>query len=318
MTDLSAWPALVLTAGLGTRLRPLSLVRAKAALPVAGDALVRRVLGWLRDAGVRRVVLNLHHLPETITPHVGDGSDLGLDVRYSWEPVILGSAGGPRRARPLLDAERFLIVNGDTLTEASLTALTARHLASGARVTMTVTPGDVKYGGVMADADDVVHGFARAEADRSDEATAMRPSELAALSRYHFVGIQAVEAEVFDDVRDDQPSETVRAVYPQLIAKRPGSVRIYRTDADFHDIGTPAGYLASAMRFGPGPQIGRNTHVHPTARIPGCIVWDRATIGPGAELVDCIVADDVAIAAGERHRRQAIVLVDGRTIVTPL
>ena len=82
MTDLSRWPALVLTAGLATRLQPLSSVRAKAALPVAGEALVLRILRSLHAAGVTRVVLNLHHRAETITREVGDGSTLGLSVRY--------------------------------------------------------------------------------------------------------------------------------------------------------------------------------------------------------------------------------------------
>src|SRR5512142_2155797 len=99
-------PALVLAAGFGTRLRPLSLVRAKPAMPVAGEALIRRILRALVQAGVRRAVVNLHHLPETICAALGDGSDLGVQVRYSWENPILGSAGGPRRALPLLDADR--------------------------------------------------------------------------------------------------------------------------------------------------------------------------------------------------------------------
>jgi NDP-sugar pyrophosphorylase family protein len=86
-------PALVLTAGLATRLRSLSCVRAKAAVPVAGEPLVRRILRQLRAADVRDAVLNLHHLPHTITRVVGDGSDLGIRVRYSWEVPVLGSAG---------------------------------------------------------------------------------------------------------------------------------------------------------------------------------------------------------------------------------
>ena len=85
----------LLTAGLGTRLRPLSAVRAKPALPVAGEALVRRILGWLAASGVTDVVLNLHHRPETVCAVVGDGSDLGVRVRYSWENPVLGSGGRP-------------------------------------------------------------------------------------------------------------------------------------------------------------------------------------------------------------------------------
>src|SRR4051812_32950178 len=105
-------------------MRPLSDVRAKAAVPVAGEPLVRRSLAWLQSQGVRDVVLNLHHRPETITTIVGDGSDLGVRVRYSWEqPRVLGSAGGPRQALPLIDgsaADPLLIVNGDTLTDVDL------------------------------------------------------------------------------------------------------------------------------------------------------------------------------------------------------
>jgi len=136
-------PALVLTAGLATRLRPLSLVRAKAALPVAGEPLVNRILRQLSSAGVEDAVLNLHHLPHSITRHVGDGAQLGLRVRYSWEDPVLGSAGGPTRALPLIRAlpgapSTFLIVNGDTLTDVDPGAVAAAHRASGALITMAV------------------------------------------------------------------------------------------------------------------------------------------------------------------------------------
>ena len=81
-------PALVLTAGLATRLRPLSLVRAKAALPIAGEPLARRILRTLRDGGVTDAVLNLHWLPHTLAGRIGDGADLGMRVRYSWETPV--------------------------------------------------------------------------------------------------------------------------------------------------------------------------------------------------------------------------------------
>src|SRR5687767_5879849 len=94
-------PTIVLTAGLGTRLDPITRVVAKAAVPMAGKTLVERVLGWLKAQGVDDIVLNLHHRPETVTAIVGDGGELGLRVRYSWEPALLGSAGGPRLALTL-------------------------------------------------------------------------------------------------------------------------------------------------------------------------------------------------------------------------
>jgi mannose-1-phosphate guanylyltransferase len=101
MTDLARWPALVLTAGLATRLRPLSNIRAKGAMPVAGSAIIVRILRWLQASGVRRVVINLHHKPETITALVGDGSELGLAVRYSCSDRPEGRAAPSRFSNPI-------------------------------------------------------------------------------------------------------------------------------------------------------------------------------------------------------------------------
>src|SRR5947208_11630973 len=119
--------ALVLAAGLGTRLQPLTRARAKAAAPVDGEALARRTIRWLVSHGIRDLVLNLHHKPESIGAAVGDGTDLGARVRYSWESPVLGSAGGPRHALPLLldppspqggaTDDTFVLVNGDTLSD---------------------------------------------------------------------------------------------------------------------------------------------------------------------------------------------------------
>ena len=105
---------------------------------MAGEPLVRRILrASARTAGVTDAVLNLHHLPHTLTRCVGDGADLGMRVRYSWEMPVLGSAGGPRHALPLLAGpvrragSTFLIVNGDTLTDVDIGAVIADHERSG-------------------------------------------------------------------------------------------------------------------------------------------------------------------------------------------
>ncbi len=253
MSALSRWPALVLTAGLATRLRPLSTVRAKAALPVAGEALVCRILRGLRAAGVTRVVLNLHHRAETITRVVGDGSALGLDVRYSWEPVVLGSAGGPARALPLLEADRFLIVNGDTLADVNLADLARQHLDTGALVTMAVISGDPRYNSVLADVDGRVHGFGQRAAPGTPAPGTVAPTPAprhpGTLAPWHFIGLQAVNAAAFAGVDPDVASETVRGLYPRLIAAAPGSVRVFARDAEFFDIGTPRDYLDTAIRI---------------------------------------------------------------------
>jgi NDP-sugar pyrophosphorylase family protein len=324
MTDLSAWPALVLTAGLATRLRPLSDIRAKGALPVAGQPLVGRILRWLRAAGVRQVVLNLHHRPETITRVVGDGAEWDLAVRYSWEAEVLGSAGGPKRAIPLLNAERFLIVNGDTLTDGDLGALAAQHMETHALVTMAVVPGDTnRYGGVLVDDRDVVRGFAgRQVADLKVRATEDPPIPVArsfSSATLHFIGVQAVNASAFAEVPGDRPYETVRQLYPSLIASHPDSVRAYRSEAEFLDVGTPEDYLRSvdviAGREHVALDRGTSCRIDPTATVRHSILWDRVEVQAGAHLTDCVVGDDVVVPAGARHERAAIVTGPGGLVV---
>jgi mannose-1-phosphate guanylyltransferase len=304
MIDLSRWPALVLTAGLATRLRPLSGVRAKAAMPIAGVPIAARILRWLRAAGITRVVLNLHHRPESIAAIVGDGSQFGLHVRYSWEPVILGSAGGPRHALPLLDADRFFIVNGDTLTDVDLRGVADRHLASGAEVTMAVVAGDVdRYGGVLVGRDGRVGGFGK---------TAPGWRAL------HFIGVQAVNADVFWPLPDGAPSETVRTLYPRVLQQRPGAIAACESSAEFLDVGTARDYLSTVATISAREQrpfdIGADCEIAADAHLERTIVWDRVTIGAGASLINCVVADDVVIPARARHR-DSVLVGDGSRVV---
>jgi NDP-sugar pyrophosphorylase family protein len=282
-------PALVLTAGLATRLRPLSLLRAKAALPVAGSSLAARVIRWLAGFGVRDVVLNLHHRPETITRLIGDGSDLGVRVRYSWEDPLLGTAGGPRHALPLLDSSRFLIVNGDTLSDVDLGAMVAAHDDSGATVTMALIPNPrpEQYGGVLLDGDRV-SGFTPREARARN---------------FHFIGVQVVEREAFASLPDNEPSESVTMLYPALMKARPGAVRAFVSRSSFEDIGTPRDYfetcLAIARRAGSGlAQRGYRTAISPSADVSRSILWDDVVVEDGVKLADCIVTDGVRIPAG--------------------
>lgn len=303
MIDLSSWPVLVLTAGLATRLKPLSSVRAKAALPVAGEALVLRILRSLRAAGVTRVVLNLHHLAETITREVGDGSALDLSVRYSWETDVLGSAGGPARALPLLEADRFLVVNGDTLADVNLGALAAQHVETNALVTMAVVNGDPKYNGIVASDAGIVSGFGREP------------------GAFHFIGVQAVNAAAFAGVSPAARSETVHGMYPSLIAQRLGNVRVMRTAAEFFDIGTPRDYLQTARTLAARENRpldrGLNCRVAAGAELSDTILWNDVTVGPGASLTRCIVADGVTVPAGARHAECSLVMGDNGLTAVP-
>jgi NDP-sugar pyrophosphorylase family protein len=314
---MSVERALVLTAGLGTRLRPLSDVRAKAAVPVNGETLARRVIRWLSSQGIRDLVLNLHHLPATIAASVGDGSDLGARVRYSWENPVLGSAGGPRRALPLLidpwdiprreppaaSRETFIIVNGDTLTDVDLQAMLAHHHRSGAAVTMALIPNPrpEKYGGVVVSSDGWVTGFTRrGQAGGS----------------YHFIGVQIAAARVFAGLEDGAPAETVNELYPRLIAKEPAGIAAFRCGASFRDIGTASDYLATSAELaaieGDRMASGARVRIDGSARVLRTAVWDDVTIGPGAVLEDCIVGDGAQVPGGARYTRCAIVPAGAR------
>ena len=289
-------PAVVLTAGLATRLRPLSLVRAKAAMPVAGRPLAWLILERLRDAGVTSAVLNLHHLPHTLTSRIGDGTALGLPVRYSWETTVLGSAGGPKRAAPLVGEPTFLVVNGDTLCSVDLDGLLAAHLRSGALVTMATTANHEphKYGGVAASPDREVTGFVR-----PGSAT---PSQ-------HFVGVQVVEAAAFADVPPDTPWASTGTLYPALLASRPGAIRTFPAGDTFHDIGTPLDYVRTSLQLataGTAPAGGDDG-----ARIVDSVVWDGVTVGRGASLTRCVVTDGVAVPAGASFSHAILRRADG-------
>jgi len=277
-------PALVLTAGLATRLRPLSFVRAKAALPIGDLAIIQRILRWLAGHGVADAVLNLHHLPHTITRIVGDGAVEQVRVRYSWEMPVLGSAGGPRRALPLLAGPTFLIVNGDTLTNVDVGRVVDAHHRSGALVTMAVIPNTepTKYGGVVADNRGTVTGFTRAGSTE--------PS-------FHFIGVQVVEAAAFVSLPDNVQAESVKDVYPTLIAARPGNIRAFITDAEFFDIGTPRDYFDTCMRFR-SKEPDESRIPNPGSRLTDCIVWEDVHIDPQARLRRCIVTDGVRVPAG--------------------
>lgn len=131
--------AMILAAGRGERLRPLTERLPKPLVPVAGRPLLLHQLEWLAAAGVRDVVINLHHLGEQIVEAVGDGGAFGLRVRYSRESMLLETGGGIVQALPLLGDQTFLILNGDIYTDLPLDRLPAA-LAPGMLGHLVVTP----------------------------------------------------------------------------------------------------------------------------------------------------------------------------------
>lgn len=297
--------ALILAAGLGTRLRPLTTTLAKPALPVAGPTLVERIITSMRTHGIIDLLLNLHYLPATITRVVGDGSGLGVRVRYSWEMPLLGSGGGPRRAFALVPDARLWLVNGDTLTDVDFAQVAREHAASDALVTMAVIPNPSpdRYGGVVVDDDGRVGAFV---------------PRGSGTGTWHFVGVQIAEREAFQSLADGVPAESVAGVYRTLIASRPGAVRAFRSDATFLDIGTPRDYLDACLRLsGSDSVVAATADVAPMARLTRSVILGRAEVPADAVLECVIVAGGVRVPRGFAASNAVVTEGPAGIVVTP-
>jgi NDP-sugar pyrophosphorylase family protein len=263
--------------------------------------MIHRILRRLAAAGVTDAVLNLHHLPHTLTRVVGDGVDLGVRVRYSWEqPRILGSAGGPRQALPLLRTDPLLIVNGDTLTNVDVPALERAHAASGALVTLALVPNAdfERYGGVALASGGRIAGFV--------------PRGAAAKGSFHFVGVQLANRSVFESLAAGTPAQSIGGTYDRLIATGSGAVRGVECDTEFWDVGTVDDYRRMSAAFAAYERAGdviygRGGRIDATARIRRSILWDDVEIGAHAVVEDCILTDGASIAAGAVHRGEVVI-----------
>jgi NDP-sugar pyrophosphorylase family protein len=228
--------AMVLAAGRGTRLAPLTDTLPKPLMPVGGRPLLEHLLAFLRAGGIDDVVINLHHLGDRIEETIGDGGRFGLRIRYSREEQIRDTGGGIKHAAPLLGREPFVVVNGDSLLELDLRTVTAFHEARGGVATLAVRPDPdaARYGLVELDADDRVRRIAGLPADVS--ASGLRP--------FMFPGLHVLEPEVLDWMEDGAAFSITRVTYPRLLAAgRP--IYGYPTDARWVTIDTPDALAAA-------------------------------------------------------------------------
>lgn len=298
--------AMVLAAGLGRRMRPLTLWRAKAVLPVLNRPLLHWTLERLRAHGVTEVIVNLHHLPETVTAAVGDGRAFGLRVRYVRERRILGTAGGPRAVRELLGEEPVLLVNGDVLFDFDLTDLVARHRASGARLTLALKPNpDPRtYGPVVT--------------GRGGRVLSIAGLPRPARGRISlFTGVHVLDPAVLDRLPPG-PADSVRDVYAPLVAAGETLLGV-RVRGAWYDLGRPSLYRDAQLRLLPGSRslvhprarrgrgarllrsvVGRGAQIGPGARVVRSILWEGAVVESGALVRGSIVLDGGRVASGAR------------------
>lgn len=289
--------AMVLAAGLGLRMRPLTLLKAKPALPVLNRPLIQWTLDLLAHHGVTEVVINLHHLPRTLVQAVGDGRAFGLEVAWSREPRILGTGGGPRKVRDFFGEEPFFLVNGDVVFDFDLTDLLRRHRAAGARATLALVanPEPRRYSSIVTG----TGGWVRALAGLP------RPA------RGHaslFTGIHVLDPSLLDRLHEG-PSDIVRDLYAPLVDEGEDLLGV-RVRGAWYDLGSPALYLRSQLQMlstgfrgmRRGPLIHPAARVHARARVTRSIVGPRAVVGEGAEVAASVLWDRVRVGAGARVR----------------
>lgn len=202
--------AMILAAGRGRRLAPLTDRIPKPLVAVGGAPMLDHILAGLRAGGIEEVVINLHHLGHCIEEAIGDGRHHGLHVRYSWEPEIRDTGGGIRHAEPLLAGEPFVVVNGDSLLELAVQDLVAFHERRGGVATMVVRP----------DPDAATWGLVELDADDRVRRVAGLPPDVppAGLRPFMFPGMHVFSPAVFDWLEDGGAFSITRVTYPRLLA----------------------------------------------------------------------------------------------------
>ncbi|HEX6292379.1 MAG TPA: nucleotidyltransferase family protein [Herpetosiphonaceae bacterium] len=222
--------AMVLAAGAGTRLQPLTDSIPKPLLPIRGEPLLAHTLRWLKRYDITDVALNLHYLPEVIQDQLGDGSQLGMNLIYSFEPELLGTAGAVKKLAALFD-EPFVVVYGDLLLDVNLRALLDYHQSRRALVTIGLkhTDDPPSQGMIACDSSGRVVRFVEKPAEWSD---AQMTSN---------AGVYIVEPEALQHVPADRPSDWGHDLFPLLLA---AGLPIYAQllDGAVIDIGTLAAY----------------------------------------------------------------------------
>lgn len=235
--------ALILAAGEGTRLRPLTLDRPKPMVPIAGRPLLEHTIAWLRSHGVCEIAINLHHCPEAIVRHFGDGAACGVRITYSYEERLLGTAGAVRRLAGFFAEEPFLVIYGDVLTDLDLGRLLAFHrdrARRDPRIAATIglyrVPNPTEVGLVGLGPDGRVTRFLEKP----------RPAEV--FTDLANTGILVVEPHVIAQIPAGVPYDFGRDLFPQLLAAGASLYGwIIPADAYLLDIGAPEKY-AQAQR----------------------------------------------------------------------
>ncbi|QQS33138.1 MAG: NDP-sugar synthase [Acidobacteriota bacterium] len=300
--------AMILAAGFGTRLFPLTIDRTKPAIPFLGKPLVGYVAEYLARFGISDVVVNLHHQPDSVRRALGDGSDFGVNITYTVEePKILGTAGALDNAREILEDDRFVIVNGKIITDIDIGQALEAHVRTGALATMILKPNVKREKFTIVETSDGrVTGFG--DFARPVSEAELKDTEHDIETPLMFTGIHIVEPRVFDYIPRSVYSDIVPSFYEPAL--RNGEIiAAHITDAEWYELSTIPRYLdiSLAMMNGGNVHFGRNCVMQGAVRLKDSVIWDDVTIGEDSVLYRTIIADGVTIPSGSQFENAAIV-----------
>jgi mannose-1-phosphate guanylyltransferase len=309
--------AVILVGGKGTRLRPLTADRPKPIVPIVDRPFLAYALEWVASHGITDVVLCCGFRSDAVVDAIGDGSRHGVRVTWVFEDEPRGTAGALKLAEPHLQ-ERFVLINGDVLTDMDLTAQLAAHEASGARATLALVPVE----------DPSAYGLVRLEEDGRVRGFLEKPEPEDIDTDLISAGAYVLERDVLDLIPAGREVSIEREVWPRLVGA--GLHGFVHRDAYWMDIGTPERYvqavgdvLAGRVRTGvtrrleQGP-VDRGASVHPTATVAsdalveaGAVVeawaWigSGSVVGAGATVEAAAVLDHAILLPGATVRMYA-------------
>lgn len=298
--------AVILVGGQGTRLRPLTSTVAKPVVRLVDRPFISFMLEWLHGHGIDDVIMSCGFQADGVREVLGDGSKLGIRLRFVEEPEPRGTAGALKLAEPMLD-ERFLMLNGDVLTDLDLTAQIAQHESTGARATLSLVPVE----------DPSAYGVVLLEPDLSVRDFVEKPAPGTVDSNLISAGTYVLERDILDLVPPDRNVSIEREVWPRLIGE---GLYGFSSESYWLDIGTPERYLQGTFdlmrgdvrssvteRLGDsGALVEDGAEVVGRAVAPvlierGVRVEDGATVG---DLV--VLASDVSVGSGSTVERAVI------------
>lgn len=298
--------AVILVGGQGTRLRPLTSTVPKPVVQLVDRPFIAYMLEWLCSHGVQDVIMSCGFLADGVRSVLGDGSQLGIRLRYIEEPEPRGTAGAVKLAEPLLD-ERFLMLNGDVLTDIDLTAQIAQHEASGARATLALVPVP----------DPSAYGLVLLREDRSVREFVEKPSTAQIESNLISAGAYVLEREILDLIPPGRNVSIEREVWPLLVNH---GLYGFPSESYWLDIGTPDRYLQATFdiiegnvrtavceRLGEGwATIAEGVELHGRV-IPPALLERGVRVGEGAHVgALAVLAEDVVVGAGATVERAVV------------